>query len=211
MRILLYGGTFDPPHNGHLHNLTMAAQRVRPDKVIVMPAGVPPHKKASATPAALRLEMCSCFAALAGSADIPQVEISDWEIRQAEKGVRNYTDTTITMLAEKNPQDKLYLAVGSDMLLSFDRWYNWQHLLDSCMLVAVSRETDDREALWAQAQRLDPTGARILFAENDALPMASSQLRAAMQSGMDCTAALPDIVRQVIEREGLYQPCRKSI
>ena len=66
MKVLLYGGTFDPPHNGHLNNLRAAAGRVLPDLAVVMPAGVPPHKAASATPAALRLEMCRCFAGLQG-------------------------------------------------------------------------------------------------------------------------------------------------
>lgn len=208
MRILLYGGTFDPPHNGHLHNLSLAAARVRPDRVIVMPAGVPPHKAASATPAALRLEMCGCFRALAGTEAIPQLEISDWEIRQAEKGIKNYTDTTVSMLTEAYPGDKIYLAVGSDMLLTFDRWHQWEHLLNNCQLVAVSRECDDREALWAKAARLDPTGARILFAADDAMPMASSQLRAALQRGEDCTDALPESVRRIIAREGLYLPMK---
>ena len=50
MKILLFGGTFDPPHNGHIHNLTAAIEAVRPDRAIVMPAGVPPHKTPSATP-----------------------------------------------------------------------------------------------------------------------------------------------------------------
>ena len=79
MKLLLYGGTFDPPHNGHLNNLRAAAGRVRPDLVVVMPAGVPPHKAASATPAALRLEMCRCFYALEGTPGLPRLTVSDWK------------------------------------------------------------------------------------------------------------------------------------
>ena len=62
MKILLYGGTFDPPHYGHLNNLRAAASRVQPDEIVVMPAGVSPFKQMSATPGALRAEMCGCFA-----------------------------------------------------------------------------------------------------------------------------------------------------
>ncbi len=204
MRILLYGGTFDPPHNGHLHNLTLAARRVRPDRVIVMPAGVPPHKAASRTPAAVRLEMCQCFQQMAGSPEIPEVEICDWEIRQAQQGIKNYTDLTISMLAESYPGAKLYLAVGSDMLLSFDRWYNWQHLLKNCQLVVVSREAMDRADLLEKAAQLDPEGGRILFADGAALPMSSSQIRARKQHGDHCADALPEFVQHIIEREGLY-------
>lgn len=205
MRILLYGGTFDPPHNGHLHNLCLAAAKAKPDRVIIMPAGIPPHKISFGTPAALRMEMCRCFEALAGSADIPELEISDWEIKQAQRGIKNYSDTTISMLAEKYPGAQLYMAVGSDMLLSFDKWYRWEHLLERCTLVVVSRECADQDVLKAKAEKIDPEGTRILFAEGAALPMASSRLRAAMQQGTDCTNALPDIVQSVIDREGLYR------
>mgnify|MGYP003243857485 CR=1 FL=1 len=80
MKVLLYGGTFDPPHNGHLNNLRAAAARVQPDKVVVMPAGLSPFKQKTSAPGALRLEMCSCFHALEEDADtIPQLEVSGWE------------------------------------------------------------------------------------------------------------------------------------
>ena len=58
MKALLFGGTFDPPHAGHMNNLRAAMQAVQPDVVLVMPAGIPPHKHASATPGELRLAMC---------------------------------------------------------------------------------------------------------------------------------------------------------
>ena len=119
MRLLLYGGTFDPPHNGHLNNLKAAAARVMPDLAVVMPAGVPPHKAASATPAALRLEMCRCFYELEGAPALPKITVSDWEIRQAAGGRRNYTVLTLEMLAKRYPEATLYLAVGSDMLETF--------------------------------------------------------------------------------------------
>ena len=65
MRVLLYGGSFDPPHYGHMNNLRAAAARVRPDRVVVMPAGVSPFKQGPTASGPLRVEMCGCFAALA--------------------------------------------------------------------------------------------------------------------------------------------------
>lgn len=207
MRLLLYGGTFDPPHNGHLNNLRAAAGRVRPDCVVVMPAGVPPHKHASATPGALRLEMCGCFRALAQGPDavIPRLEVSGWEIGQAEQGRRNYTVLTLEMLARRCPGTELYLAIGSDMLLGFDRWFRWQDILRLARLVAVSRSIGDDPQLHRKAKQLDPTGARILFAPVKALPMASSDLRARLAAGDKCETELPAEVRRVIRREGLYR------
>ena len=207
MKILLYGGTFDPPHNGHLHNLQAVAAAVQPDRVVLMPAGVPPHKAASSTPAALRLEMCEAFRALEHSGVVPTLEISDWEIRRAEAGHRNYTFSTLEMLAQRYPGAQLYLAVGSDMLLSFTTWYRWQDILRLATLVCQSRESGDDAALAAAAAQLSRTeGAKgILLAGADAQPLASSEVRAAMAAGQDCRHLLPDAVNRIIAREGLYR------
>ena len=207
MKVLLYGGSFDPPHNGHLNNLRAAIRRVHPDKVVVMPAGLSPFKQQTAAPAALRLEMCSCFREL-GQA-VPQVEICGWEIAQAEAGNRNYTVLTVEMLARKYPDAQLYLGIGSDMLLSFDAWHRWQDILRLAHLVVVSRNIGDDPALHAKARQLDPAGGRILFAPVEALPMASSGLRARLAAGEPCEAELPEAVRAVIRRENLYQTAKE--
>ena len=87
MKLLLFGGTFDPPHIGHMNLLRGAMQAVQPDLTIVMPAGVPPHKAASMTPGMWRYEMCACFLALEKECG-GRIEISDWEIHRQG---RNYT------------------------------------------------------------------------------------------------------------------------
>ena len=207
MKTLLYGGSFDPPHNGHLNNLRAAAACVRPDRVVVMPAGLSPFKQHTAAPAALRLEMCGCFRQLAQGEEAvtPQLEVSSWEIAQAEAGRRNYTVLTVEMLAAQDPEGELYLAVGSDMLLSFEGWHRWQDILRIARVVVTSRDIGDAPALHAKAKQLDPSGGRILFAPVQALPMASSQLRARLAAGEECEAELPEEVRSVIRREGLYR------
>ena len=207
MKTLLYGGSFDPPHNGHLNNLRAAAACVRPDRVVVMPAGLSPFKQHTAAPAALRLEMCGCFRQLAQGEEAvtPQLEVSSWEIAQAEAGRRNYTVLTVEMLAAQDPEGELYLAVGSDMLLSFDGWHRWQDILRIARVVVTSRDIGDAPALHAKAKQLDPSGGRILFAPVQALPMASSQLRARLAAGEECKTELPEMVRAVIRREGLYR------
>lgn len=207
MKLLLYGGTFDPPHYGHLNNLRAAARRVQPHEVIVMPAGVPPHKQASATPSALRVEMCGCFRALAEGPEpvVPQLTVSDWEVRQAEQGCRNYSVLTLEMLAAARPGAELFLTVGSDMLLAFDAWYRWQDILRLACLVVVSREKDDDAALRKKSEELDKSGKRILFAQAEALPMSSSGIRACWARGEACEAQLPESVRAILVREGLYR------
>ena len=135
MKLLLFGGTFDPPHNGHMRLLQSAIDAVQPDKVMVMPAGVPPHKAASATPASLRLTMCQCFAPLH-----PDLVVSDWEIG---RGGKNYTIDTVRMLEERYPGAEIFLSVGSDMLTTFTQWREWQSLLEKTTLVVQSRYSGD--------------------------------------------------------------------
>lgn len=205
MRLLLYGGTFDPPHNGHLNNLRAAAARVRPDRVVVMPAGLSPFKQSTAAPGSARVEMCACFRALEAEGAVPALCVSGWEVEQAALGRRNYTVLTLEMLARQYPGAELYLAIGSDMLLSFDGWHRWQDILRLAHLVVTSRNTGDIPALQAKAEQLDPGGSRVLFAPVTALPMASSDIRARLAGGESCENELPALVQRVIAREGLYR------
>ena len=200
-RLLLYGGTFDPPHNGHLNNLRAAAGRVLPDLTVVMPAGVPPHKAASATPAALRLEMCRCFAGLQGLPGLPRVTVSDWEIRQ---GGRSYTVHTLEMLRERFPGAELYLSVGSDMLLGFQKWRRWQDILQMADLVVESRRPGDEAALHQAAETLQAAGGRVLFAHAESYPCASSDLRSGKIPRAAWGQFLPPETLRVIEQRGLY-------
>ena len=197
MKILLYGGTFDPPHWGHINKLRAAMQAVQPDKVIVMPAGIPPHKAASATPGSLRLQMCRCFLQLG-----EQVEISDWEITHEGK---SYTVNTLRMLHSTYPDAQLYLTVGSDMLTSFRTWREWQSILQLATLVVESREADDAAMLTESADSLCGDGARILFARAKPVPMSSSEIR----QGSAGAEAVPPEVWQIISSRGLYQ-CEKG-
>jgi len=197
MKVLLYGGTFDPPHNGHMNNLQAALERVRPDHAIVMPAGIPPHKAASATPGEVRLAMCQCFKALS-----PAVEVSDWEIRQ---GGRSYTVHTLEMLRDRFPGAQLYLSVGSDMLLGFQKWRRWQEILQMADLVVESRRPGDEAALREAARGLQAAGGRVLFARAESYPCASSDLRTGKIPRAEWPQYLPPPVLQVIQAQGLYQ------
>lgn len=194
-RVLLFGGTFDPPHAGHMNNLAAAIGAVSPDHVIVMPAGLPPHKAASATPAAFRLAMCQCFVPLFAG-----LEVSDWEIRQEGK---SYTIDTVRMLARRFGGAALYLCLGSDMLLSFRRWRCWRELLARAVLVVQSREPGDRAALEAAAAGLSAEGGRVILTGQPPLPMASSAIRAAAGSG-DGPAPLLPWVEQIARQHHLY-------
>lgn len=192
MKLLLFGGTFDPPHKGHIHLLEMAIQAAKPDKVVVMPAGIPPHKAASATPGELRLAMCSCFQGCH-----PDLEVSGWEIG---RGGKNYTVDTLEMLQEKYPDAELYLSVGSDMLTTFTSWREWEHILRMAVLVVQSRNPGDEETLRDAARQLEKAGGRILFTGAPALSAASSDIRA----GILGDEVLPPQVLCIAKQHHLY-------
>lgn len=196
-RVLLYGGTFDPPHNGHVALLKAACETVRPDVALVTPTGTPPHKEGGETPAALRLEMCRCFLPA-----WPGVRLDDSEIR---RGGKSYTIDTVEAVRARFPQAALYLCVGSDMLLTFHEWRRYRDLLALATLVVHSRWPGDGDALHAAARRLEAAGGRVLFTGGQVLEVSSSALRACLQAGGDIAALVPPQVLAVIRREGLYQ------
>ena len=183
MKALLFGGTFDPPHAGHMNNLRAAMQAVQPDVVLVMPAGIPPHKHASATPLG------------------PQVQVSQWEVDRAG---RSYSYNTVSMLQEKYPGAQLYMTIGSDMLETFDEWYRWREILAMVTLVVQSREPGDGDALRAAAQKLEEAGGKIMFADAPVLECASSDIRAGKYPPARLKELLPPPVADVIHRNGLY-------
>ena len=193
MKLLLFGGTFDPPHNGHMRLLQSAIDAVQPDKVVVMPAGIPPHKAASATPASLRLTMCQCFAPLH-----PDLTVSDWEIG---RGGKNYTIDTVRMLESRYSGAEIFLSVGSDMLTTFTQWREWQSLLEKTTLVVQSRYSGDAASLAAAARDLEAAGGRVIFAHAPVLQAASSDVRAG-KLGMD---ALPLLVQHICKQYHLYE------
>lgn len=196
MKLLLFGGTFDPPHVGHMDILKNAIAAANPDKVMVVPAGIPPHKQGSTTPAGLRLAMCQCFCPL-----FTNTQISDMEIRREGK---SYTWHTVQQLQTQYPGVKIYLCIGSDMLLSFTEWYNWRQLLQNVVLVVQNRRTQDIKNAMGAARILGRQGGKILFADWHVREVSSTQVRTAVRQGQSIAGLVPPLVAQIIQQNRLY-------
>ena len=141
MRIAIYGGSFNPPHIGHAEAARAACEALKPDKFLIIPTYVPPHKeleKNSPGPEE-RLEMCRL-----AFGDLPGVKVSDMEIKREGK---SYTAETVDALMEKYPNAEICIVMGTDMFLSFKSWYRWQDMLESCTLAVLSREDFDRREI----------------------------------------------------------------
>lgn len=197
-RLLVFGGTFDPPHVGHCSILHNAIRAVGPDAVMVIPAGIPPHKAASATPARLRLEMCACFRPL-----FPGLLISDMELY---RGGKSYSWQTVQQLRAQKPDASVYLCIGSDMLLTFTEWYHYRDLLAAVTLVVQNRTIADAGKTYAAATALKAEGGKIMFASGQVETVSSTGLRAAIACGDDTALALiPPPADDIVRRHGLYR------
>ena len=176
MKILIYGGSFNPPHLGHESALRSAAEAVCPELILVVPAGMPPHKElAEGSPSAderLRL------AELAFS-DEMGAQVLDIELKRLGK---SYTIDTLQEIADRYEDGELYFLVGTDMLLSIEQWYSFDQILSSCTLTALPRDKGDLPRLEEKAQALRADyGARILLIRKEPLPMASTDLRGSLR------------------------------
>ena len=201
MKTAIYGGSFNPPHLGHIAAVGTVLSDLAPDRLLIMPDCIAPHKAmAENTPSVEhRLEMCRL-----AFGDLPGVEISDLEIR---RGGRSYTVDTLEQLTALYPQDSFYLVIGSDMLTSFTTgWYRFEDILRMCTLTVISREKDDMDELERNARMLrERYGAEVILLKNHRpFPLSSSEIREALLSG-DTEGMLKEEVREYINKNGLYR------
>ncbi len=137
MRIAVYGGSFNPPHDGHVEAAKIAVKELQADRLIIIPAARPPHKEqAEGSPSAPeRLELARlAFGPLANA------EVSDIEI---QRGGISYTVDTLEELKRIYPDDELVLLIGTDMLMSFESWKNYRRIFELSSLAAFPRKHDE--------------------------------------------------------------------
>lgn len=198
-RIALFGGSFNPIHNGHLHLAQTVHQQCGLDRMLLMPSGTAPHKSSDAyAPAADRLAMCRLAAE-----PYPWLEVSDYELTKPGK---SYTVETLRYLHSCFPEDALFLLTGSDMLLSFDSWYCWQEILTLAGLLCVSRGTEPEDVLRQKAAELSSYG-QVTVVHAQPLPMSSSQIRHKIELCRKFSCYLPENVVQYIMLHRLYGVC----
>ena len=198
MKIGIYGGSFNPPHLGHVKAAATVWEKLEPDRFLIIPTNIPPHKDiAEGSPSPeQRMELCRL-----AFQDIPGVELSDMEIKREG---RSYSADTVSILREKYPEDELYLVIGSDMFLSFCQWYKFQYLLENCVLTVLSREEDDRRELEGfKAEMEEKYSARVLLLSHEPLPMSSEDVRDRLRLGLG-SDMLPDAVYAEIIRKRYY-------
>lgn len=198
MRIALYGGSFNPPHLGHAEAAYTVYEELKPDKLLIIPANIPPHKEMEegCPSAEERLELCRL-----AFAEIPGAEVSDIEVRREG---RSYTADTVEQLRAEYPEDELILVMGTDMLLCFEDWYRFEYLLRECSLAVLAREDNQELELLEKIRQLQKEhGAKVILLSHTPLAMSSSEIRERLRLRLRA-GLLDDKVYSCIIRNGYY-------
>lgn len=172
MKIAIYGGTFNPPHRGHVESLQAVYEQAKPDRVLVIPASIPPHKElaAGSPDAEKRLELTRL-----AFKELPYAEVTDMELTRTGK---SYTSDTVAELLRKYPDAELMLAMGTDMFLSFETWHEYRYLIDNVTMLVFARREGEDEKIFKYGEYLESKyGAKINYIMHDPLPISSSEIR----------------------------------
>ena len=200
MKTGIYGGTFNPIHNGHLHIVEEFRRGLGLDRVLLIPTRVPPHKAApDLASAGERFAMCRLAAQ-----GKPWLELSDIEMKRAGK---SYTADTLAELSALYPRDQFYLLMGEDMFLTLGRWYRPETIFSLASVCTTPRSPDGLDALRQKA--LEYTGqfqARCFLEHIPYLPISSTQVRQAVARGEDVSGLVPQAVAAYMKERGLYRP-----
>jgi nicotinate-nucleotide adenylyltransferase len=203
MRLGIFGGTFDPPHLGHLIPIAVAAEQAELDQVWLMPVFIPPHKS--------RTDITDSYhrAAMVALAiqHYPSFRFSSYELNL---GRMSYTVDTIRDLKKSlSTEDSIHFIIGTDSFLEIDTWHEYQNLIQLCDFIIINRGTGEKElnekleyletALQTQLRN------KFLFVKTPYLPISSTEIRAAASRRESLSGLVSPEVALYIQRHALYQ------
>ncbi len=196
MKLGMYGGSFNPPHLGHLRLAKEMCNAVELDKLVIIPSNISPQKENNGSIEPVhRINMCK-------SAFCDDVfTVSDCEIA---RGGKSYTFDTLNYLKEQYNPDELYLFMGSDMLLSFHHWYRYNDILNMCTLVAICREKDETASLLKDYANTVLNGGKVIILDIEPFEVSSSQIREKLKECEDVSFLLLPETLEYIKEHNIY-------
>ncbi len=196
-RLGLLGGSFNPIHNGHIYLANTVKEELNLDKILIIPSNITPNKNCKDfVPNEDRLSMCKL-----SIEEKTDFEVLDYEINKTQI---SYTILTIEYLREKYKSDEFYLIIGSDMFLSFDKWYRYKDILKEVILVFMLRSDEDINKINDQINKLSKYGT-IRFIEIQPYIVSSTEIREKIKKCENFSCYLPEKVVQYIRLKKLYQ------
>ena len=197
-RIGIYGGTFNPPHIGHIQAAKQAVRSLGLSRLLVIPDRIAPHKAMPGNSAEPQQRLDMLRIALA---DCPEIEVSDIELNREGP---SYTYETILQLKRQYPEASLVLLMGTDMFLSFHSWRNPQIILENAMLGVFYRgDKGEAAAIEAKKAEMEANGAVVELVKNPVIQISSTQMRRLL--AFRCAGEfLPEGVLDYIRENRLY-------
>ena len=189
-RIGIFGGSFDPPHLGHLVIAEMARRSLKLDVVYFVPAYKPPHKEGR-HPSTARDRLAMTRLSLYGNA---RLKVSDLELRR--KGI-SYTVDTVRAFRKLFPESQLFLIIGSDSLRQFHSWKSPRQILDEVSLIVYRRPRSARMKASLRPMNMSFVGGPLM-------EISSSEIRKKIQQGKSIRYLVRDNVCRFIQRKKLY-------
>lgn len=200
MKIGVYGGTFNPVHNGHITAARAAVKALGLDKLLLLPANVPPHKQLplGSASAQQRLEMAELAAGVVG-------KLAQADGIELQRTGKSYTSDSLRLLHRRYPEDELWLLMGSDMFLSLHHWHEPEVICALAHIGAFHRVDGRDEGFLQQKALLEQQfGAHVTLIDNeDIIPISSTQVREALAKG-EGEKLLPTAVWGYVRRCHLY-------
>ena len=193
----MFGGSFDPVHNGHVQLAQAFIKELSLDKVFIVPAFISPFKQGGA--AVLphhRAEMCRL-----AFRDIQQAEISDIEIKREGS---SYTYQTLQALTDKLDTDKIFLITGADSFMSIHKWKEPEIIFRHAVICGLPRNDDDISALEKQSEYLHGLGAETRILNISVMTVSSTDIRCKAAKGESIRGLVPDDVERYIIENGRY-------
>jgi nicotinate-nucleotide adenylyltransferase len=196
MRIGVFGGTFDPVHNGHVIPIEAAAARFQLRRVLYVPARHSPHKNATPTDARHRVAMVAL--AIQGRAD--------WtiDLQELDREPPSYTIDTLRAIQARHPSDELWLLMGTDILAGFDRWRQPEEILKICRVAAFEREPYTGTAV--KVPTVPGIDDRLSVFDAGSVRISATDIRNDLAAGKSLADRVPEPVAEYVTKQGLYKP-----
>lgn len=196
MKTGIFGGTFDPIHKGHMFLCKQLLENKIVDRIILMVASTPPHKENSKTTPFHRLNM-TCLL------ETDNILVSDYEINQ---GGKNYSINTLNYISSLYPNDEIYFIAGADMILSLDKWYKAEELLNKYTFIAIDRDnllkTQENQKIISRLT--DEFNGKFIFTDIETPCVSSSLIREKLRNREDVSDYLDEKVIEYIKENNLY-------
>ncbi len=195
----IFGGTFDPIHNGHLHIAYEALYKLGLDKVIFIPSGNPPHKTDKiVTDAQIRFTLVK-----ETIENEKKFQVSDYEIKKKNL---SYTYETLNFFNSLQPEIEWCFITGVDCLMEIDTWKNVHQILSQCKFVVFNRPGYNKQDIEIQKRKIEEKyDKKIIFLDIPILEISSTQIREKIKKGESVSYLIPEKVNYLLNKMELYR------